>query len=139
MKMKYGFLGAVVAFCVVIGSGCATNQSAMVRITPSRDWDPRTADELYRDLNRVAPVPIPAGDFVVNKGMTGPSCWVGLGDPQHTRTLLRALKNHPDWVVSSVGQMPPSARPLFGLAAEPGSPVPGASRAGYTPTVLASR
>lgn len=128
-----------VAICVSLGTGCATQYTAMVRVTPRDAWDPRTSDQLYRDLTRTAPVAIPPGDFVVNKANDGPSCWIALGDARQTDKLVRALRNSNEWTVTSVAKVNASARRNFGLAANAGAPTPGTSHQVYQPTILASR
>lgn len=139
MKISPWIQGVFVAICVIMGSGCATPYADIVRITPRDAWDPRTADQLYRDLTRTIPVPIPPGDFVVNKANDGPSCWISLGDADQTDALVKALRRSDAWTITSIGQINTSVRPMFGLAPEPGSPIPGASRSIYQPTILASR
>jgi hypothetical protein len=139
MSMKIRFLGLAAGVAVTICTGCATNYTAMMRVTPTQAWDSRSADELFMDLNRAAPFPVAAGDFVINKANDGPSCWICLDDPAKTKLLLKSLRSNPDWKVTSVGKVNRQSRTLFGLAPEAGSAIPGRTQSVYEPTIMASR
>ena len=99
----------------------------MVRFTPTEPRDPRSEEELYRDINSIMPFEIEPGDFVMNKRLEGPSCWVSFGDEEKTKVFVKALKSSPDWRYCSSGQILKTARASFGLAPEPGSYLAGIS------------
>ena len=92
----------------------------MVRFTPAGEFDPRSPEELFDDFNQIMPFPIDAGDFVVNAGMEGPSCWVSFGEGKRTRVLLQVLESTPAWQVSTIGSVRKDCRAMFGLSAKPG-------------------
>jgi len=115
---KYSRILALLA--VVICTGCASKYDSMVRFAPSENYDPRTETQLFRDVNSIMPFHVSRGDFVVNKGMQGPSCWVSFGDTKRTRILLAVLDADPEWKVTQMGSVLRSGRSHFGLHPEPG-------------------
>jgi len=120
MGRTYELLGIMAIAGVFFFTGCATNYSDMVRFTPADEFDSRSAVELFDDLNQVMPFPIDSGDFVVNKGLDGPSCWVTFEDGKRTRMLIEVLESTPEWKLTSIGSVRKDHRALFGLSARPG-------------------
>jgi hypothetical protein len=121
MKKAFGWWLGVVLI-VNVCAGCATNYSEVVRFTPTHPWDARSAAQIHADVATLLPFELAPGDFVVNKGFDGPSCWVCFGDDAKTGTFLEIMRQHrAEWKVTSVGHLRTASRPVFGLSVEPGS------------------
>lgn len=116
----------LLAIAAGLNVGCATH-TPMVSFAPTQTTISRNSGELLADLNRSMPFEVSAGDFVANKAIDGTACWICFNDVEKTRALLAFLDKSSDWRFRAVGYVAPRSRRSFGLAAQPGSTLTGAS------------